>query len=108
MVLDLYEALKDTYCHVFFDKFWNSPTLIQKFHDNELYGLRTVRSDRTNMPQMKKDNEMKRGDYQCKFYNRIPCIKWFHKKSVMGSYLEEKTSNRPWKEDPRVLHLRFL
>ena len=37
---------------------------------------------------------MKRGDYQCKFYNNIACIKWYDNKSVMllGSHLEEVTS----------------
>ena len=43
---------------------------------------------------MKKDKEMKRGDYQCKFCNHIACIKWYENKSVMllGSHLEEITS----------------
>ena len=37
---------------------------------------------------------MKRGDYQCKFYNNIACIKWYDNTSVMllGSHLEEVTS----------------
>ena len=63
VVLDLSQVLKDTYCHVFFDNLFNSPTLIQKLHDNELYGLGTGRSDRINMSQMKKDKEMKRGNF---------------------------------------------
>ena len=54
VVLDLCQILKDTYCHVFFDNFFNSPTLIQKLHDNGLYGLDKARSDRISMPQMKK------------------------------------------------------
>ena len=65
MLLDLYQVLKDTYCHVFFDSFFNSPTLIQMLYDNKLYGLGTARSDRINMPQMKNDKEMKHGDYRC-------------------------------------------
>ena len=63
VVLDLCQVLKNTYCHVFFDDFFNSPTLIQKLHDNGLYGLDTVRSDSVNMLQMKKDKEMKRRNY---------------------------------------------
>ena len=66
-VLDLCQILKDTYCHVFFDNFFNSPTLIQKLHDNGLYGLGRARSDRINMPQVKKDKEVEQGDYQRKF-----------------------------------------
>ena len=94
VVIDLCQVLKDTYCHVFFDNFFNSPTLIQKLHDHGLYCLGTARSDRINMPQMKKDKELKRGDYQCKFYNHIACIKWYDNKSLMllGSHLKEITS----------------
>ena len=94
MVLHLCQVLKDTYCHVFFDNFFNSPTLIQNLHDNGLYGVGTARSDRINMPQMKKDKEMKQGDYQYEFYNHIACIKWYDNKSVMllGNHLEERTS----------------
>ena len=90
VVLDSCQFLKDTYCHVFFDNFFNSLTLIQKLHDNGLYGLGTARTNRINMLQMKKDKEMKRGDYQCKFYNHIACIKWYDNKPVMllGSRLE--------------------
>ena len=78
---------------MFFVDFINSPTLIQKLHDSALYGLIIVCSNRINMPQIKKDEEMKRGDYQCKFYNHIACIKWYENKSVMllGSHLEEIT-----------------
>ena len=90
MVQDLCQVLKDTYCHVFF----NSPTLIQKLHDNGLHGLGIARSERTNMPQMKKDKEMKRRDDKCKFYNHTTCVKWYDNKSVLllGSHLEEITS----------------
>ena len=94
MVLDLCQVLKDTYCHVFFDNLFNSPSLIQNLHDNGLYGLCTTCSDRINMPQIKKDKKMKRVDYQCKFYNHIACVKLYDNKSVMllGSHLEEITS----------------
>ena len=94
VVLDLCQVLKDTYRHVFFDNFFNSFTLIQKLHDNGLYGPGKARSDRINMPQIKKDKEMKRGDYQCKIYKHIACIKWYDNKSLMllGSHLEDITS----------------
>ena len=63
-------------------------------HDNGLYGLGTARSDRINMPHMKKDREIKRGDYQYKIYNHIACIKWYDNKSLilLRSHLEEITS----------------
>ena len=56
------------------DNFFNSPTLVQKLHDNGLYGLSTARSNRINMSQMKKDNEIKWGNYKWKFYNHVTCI----------------------------------
>ena len=59
VVLDLCQVLKNTHRPVFFDDFFNNPTLIQKLHDNGLYGLGTVHSDSVNMLQMKKDKEMK-------------------------------------------------
>ena len=46
---DLSQVLKDAYCHALFENFFNSPTLIQKLHHNELYGLGTSCSDRINM-----------------------------------------------------------
>ena len=67
VVLDLCQVLKDTYINLFFDNFFNSPTLIHKLHDNGLYGLGTARSERINMPQTKKEKEMKRRDCQYKF-----------------------------------------
>ena len=87
VVLALCQVLKDTYCHVFFDNLFNSSTMVQKLHDNGLYGhavwLLVWRSDIVNIMQMKKDKEMKQGDYQCKFYNHIACIKWSENKYVM-------------------------
>ena len=59
VVLDLCQVLKDAYCHVFFCNFFNSPNLIQKLYDNGLHSLGTARSDRINIPQMKKDKDMK-------------------------------------------------
>ena len=93
MVLDLFQVLEDTYSHVFFDNFFNSPTLIQKLHDNGLYGPGTAGFDRIHMLQMKKEKKVKQGDCQCKFYNHISCIKWYDSKYVMLlSHLEKITS----------------
>ena len=92
VVLDLPQVLEYTYCHVFFDNFFNSITLIQQLHDNGLYGLGIARFDTINILQMTKDKEMKRRDYQYKFYNHIACIKWYDNKSVMllGSHGRNK------------------
>ena len=70
-------------------------------------------SDRINMPQMKKDKEMKWGDYQCKFYNHIACLKWYGNKSVMllGNHLEEITSTstmqRRWKDSSSKIPVNY-
>ena len=103
MVLKLCQALKDIYFYVFFDSFFNNPTLTQKLHDNALYDLGTARTNRINMRQMKKDKEMKRGDYQCKFYNHIASIKWYDNKSVMllGSHLEKTASISTMQRRPK-------
>ena len=94
VVWDLCQLLKDTYCLMFFDNFFSSPTLIQKLHNNGLYGLSTACCYRINMPQMKNDKKVKQGNYQCKFYNHIACIKWYDNKYVMllESHSEEITS----------------
>ena len=48
---------------IFFDNFFNNPSLIQKLHNSGLHGLGTARSDIISMPQMKKEKEMKQRDY---------------------------------------------
>ena len=46
------------------------------------------------MPRIKRDKELKRGDYHRKCYNYIACIKWYDNKLVMllGYYFEEIAS----------------
>ena len=46
------------------------------------------------MPEMKKDKEMRKEDFQCKFYKSIAYIKFYDNKSVLivGSDVEETTS----------------
>lgn len=46
------------------------------------------------MPQMKKDQEMSRRDFKCKFWKGIACIKWYDSKSLLlvGRDLETITS----------------
>ena len=79
---------------VFFNNVFNSLTLVQKLNDNELYDIGIARFNRISMPQMKKEKQIKGGDYQCKFYNHIVCIKWYDNKSLMllRSDLDEITS----------------
>ena len=94
VVLEFCKPLRDSYCYIFFDNYFNSPMLIQKLHEQGLYGLGTVRSNRKHLPEMKKDKDMNRGDHQIKFCKNIACIKWMDNKSVflVGSNLEEIVS----------------
>ena len=45
-------------------------------HEDGLYGFHTDECDRKNIPETKKDKEMSRGGFQCKFCKNIACIKW--------------------------------
>ena len=46
VVLDLSKKLENTHCMLYFDNFFNSPTLLEKIFDRRIYCLHTVRSDR--------------------------------------------------------------
>ena len=46
VVLDLPKKLENTHCMLYFDNFFNSPTLLEKLFDRRIYCLDTVRSDR--------------------------------------------------------------
>lgn len=63
-------------------------------HEDGLYGFHTDECDRKNIPETKKDKEMSRGGFQCKFCKNIACIKWYDNKSVslVGCNLEKNTS----------------
>ena len=75
VVLAQTESLKETYCTIFFDNFFNSPSLIIKLFDKSLYGIGTARMDRKGMPKMKPDKQMKRGYHEYQFTDKISCCK---------------------------------
>ena len=76
---------------LYFDNFFNSPTLVEKLFDKEIYGLCTVRSDRKNMDVMKRDKDIKRGDVDFQYANNVVTVKWFenHGVPMVGTCLEE-------------------
>ena len=80
--LALTKSLEGTYCTIFFDNFFNSPSLIIKLFDKGLYGIGTARMDRKGMPKMKPDKQMKKGDHECQFTDKVTCCKWFDRRSV--------------------------
>ena len=60
VVLDLSKKLENTHCMLYFDNFFNSPTLFEKLFVRGLYCLGTVRSDRKNMAIIKKGKDIKK------------------------------------------------
>ena len=66
VVLQLTKELERSFCTVYFDNFFNSPKLIEKLFQKDIYVVRTVRANRNQMPQMIDDKQMKRGD--CEFF----------------------------------------
>ena len=55
VVFKMIECLENSYCTVFFNNFFNSPSLITKLHDRGFYGVGTARKDRVGMPEMTAD-----------------------------------------------------
>ena len=65
VVLQLRKDLQQSFCTVYCTDFFNSPKLIEKLFQKDIYGIGTVRANRKEMPKMIDDKQMKRGD--CKF-----------------------------------------
>ena len=55
----------------------NSPTLVKKLFEREIYCLVTVRNNRRNMAIMKTDKDIKRGDIDFQYANNVVLVKWF-------------------------------
>ena len=77
------ECLENSYCTVFFDNFFNSPSLIKKLYDRGLYEVGTARKDRVGMPEMTTDRKMKRGDHDYMYSDKVAFCKWFDRRSVL-------------------------
>lgn len=93
VVLQLAKKLEDTNCWLYFDNFFNSPTLIHKLYDRGIYAVGTQRSNRKFVPDMKPDKEMTknpRGDIDIRYSKKAICCKWYDNKPVlmMGSNVE--------------------
>ena len=76
---------------LYFDNFFNSPTLFEKHFDKGKYWLGTVRSDQKNMAVMKKYKDMKRDDVDFQYANNVVAVKWFDNRGVtmVGTCLKE-------------------
>ena len=67
---------------LYLDNFFNSPTLVEKVFNREIYYLGTVRSEQKNMAIMKKNKDMKRGDIYFQYTNDKVAVKWFDNRGV--------------------------
>ena len=77
------ECLENSYCTVFFNNFFNSPSLITKLYDQDLYGAGTAKKGRVRMPKTTADRKMRRGDHDYMYSNKVACCKWFDRHSVL-------------------------
>ena len=90
VVIELSSTLENTNCFLYFDNFFNSPTLMEHLLDKGVYGIGTVRKNRKNMPEMPADKGMVRGDYEFQYSKNLVCVKWFDNRGVLllGSNVE--------------------
>ena len=75
VILSLCQKLKDTHCFVFFDNFFTSLALSVKLLEMGIYATGSVRATRMNMPVLKDDKEMKRGEHVWFSSNHLSAIK---------------------------------
>ena len=75
VVLDLSKKLENAHCTLYFENFFNSPTLVEKIFVGRIYCLGTVRSERKNMAIKKRDNDTKRGDIDFQYANNVVAVK---------------------------------
>lgn len=83
VVLQLTDKIKGLGCEVFFDNFFNSPSLQMTLRDSDIKSCGTVRTNRKNLPKIvPHDKDMKRGEIFFLSYQGISYIKWKDNKGV--------------------------
>ena len=84
VVLQLCEPLQGLGVRVFFDNFFNSPSLQIDLLEKNILACGTVRGDRKGMPKnFMKDKDMKRGDIDFFSVQGISCVKWMDTRAVL-------------------------
>ena len=83
VVMQLSEKLEGTFCTLLFDNFFNSPLLINKLFEENIYAIGAVTSKWKHMPKLKEDKKMVRGDSDFKFSKNFICCKLFDNKPVL-------------------------
>ena len=69
--------------HFVFVNFFNSPLLINKLFEENIYAIGAVRSNRKHMPKLKDKKKMVRGESDFQFSKNVICSKWFGNKPVL-------------------------
>ena len=91
VVLDLSKKLENTSCMLYFDNFFNSPTLVEKILIREYTALAQFQVTEKIWLSKKKDKDMKRGDVDFQYADNVVAVKWFDNRGVtmVGTCLEE-------------------
>ena len=61
------------------NKSFNSFSIIVKLYGRGLYGIDTARKNRKEMPEMPFDRNMKRGDFEYLYFDKVACCKWLNR-----------------------------
>ena len=83
VVLQLTKDSERSFCTIYFDNFFNSPEIIEKLFQKGIYGTRTVRANRKQIPKTIDDKQMKRGDCEFLFSGKTMACKWMDNRSVL-------------------------
>ena len=83
VVLQLTKDLEQWFCTVYFDNFLNSPKLIEKLFQKDIYSVGTVRANRKQMLNMINDKQTKRGDCEFLFSGNTMACKRMDTRSVL-------------------------
>ena len=67
VVMQISENLKDTFCTLFSDNFFNSSLLINKLFEENFYAVGTVRSNRKHMRKLQNGIKIVRRDLDFQF-----------------------------------------
>ena len=83
VVLQLTKDLEGAFCAAYFDNCFNSPILIEKLFDKNIYAIGTVRKNRKQMPKMLEDKNMQKGDCEMLYSKNVMAYKWMDNRSVL-------------------------
>ena len=76
VVLQLTKDVERSFCTVYFDNFFNSPTLIEKLFQKSIYGIGTIWANGKQMPKRIDDKQMNRADCEFIFSGNKMAGKW--------------------------------